>query len=215
MGPGPPWSPRAPPKSVQRTVCAPSCPAPVGVTAGGLAWVRTSGGVGLCDLRPGAPMPGRVLLTRARFAGGGGGQGAPVLSWRPGLLALTPAGVAWASSLSPPPPPPACAGLALPGAPGGRLRSCTGGRGCPMCPRAQQCRNPRPTAAHVAHCLCLCVAQTQRRGSRGCCSGHVALAQRCGGEKSAALAFGTGPSSGSTTWYCGPLRAPCGMMGPA
>ena len=58
MGPRPAWSPRAPPKSVQRIVCAPSRPAPVGVTAGGLALVRTSGGVGLCDLRPGAPMLG-------------------------------------------------------------------------------------------------------------------------------------------------------------
>ena len=46
-----------------------SCPVPVGVTAGGLAWVRTSGGVGLCDLRPGAPMPGRVLLLCV-WAGG-------------------------------------------------------------------------------------------------------------------------------------------------
>ena len=62
MGPGPPWSPGAPPKSVQCTVRAPPCPPPAGVAAGGLAWVRTSGGVGLCDLRPGASMPGRVML---------------------------------------------------------------------------------------------------------------------------------------------------------
>ena len=129
-------------------------------------------------------------ITRARFARGGGGQGTPVLSWRPGLLALTPAGVAWASSLRGFPPPsvrsPAALAL-LPGAPRGRLRSCAGGRGCPTCPRARQCRTPRPTTAHVAHYLCLCVAQTRRRGSWGCCSGRMALAQRCGSEKSAAL----------------------------
>ena len=44
MGPGPPWSPEAPPKSVQRTWRAPPCLAPTGVAAGGLAWARTSGG---------------------------------------------------------------------------------------------------------------------------------------------------------------------------
>ena len=76
MGPGPP-------KSVQRIVRVPPSPAPAEVAAGGLAWVRTSGGVGLCDLRPGASMPGRIMLRHScplRGGGGGGGRGAPVLS---------------------------------------------------------------------------------------------------------------------------------------
>ena len=68
----------APPKSVQRTVRAPPCLAPIGVAAGGLAWVRTSGGVGLCDLRPGASMPGRVMLRHPRpLRGRGGGVRVP------------------------------------------------------------------------------------------------------------------------------------------
>ena len=75
MGPGPPWSPEAPPESVHRTVCAPSRQAPAGVAAGGLALVRTSGGVGLCDLRPGAPMPGRVMQLHSRPLRGGHGGG--------------------------------------------------------------------------------------------------------------------------------------------
>ena len=73
MGPGPPWSPEAPPESVQRTLRAPSRQAPAGVAAGGLAWGRTSGGVGLCDLRPGAPMPGRVMQLHSRPLRGGHG----------------------------------------------------------------------------------------------------------------------------------------------
>ena len=50
MGPGPPWSPEAPPKSVQCTASdrVPSCLAPAGVASGGLAWATTSGGLGLC-----------------------------------------------------------------------------------------------------------------------------------------------------------------------
>ena len=78
MGPGPPWSPEAPPKSVQRTLRAPPCLAPTGVAAGGLAWARTSGGVGLCDLRPCASMLGRVMLLHPCPLRGG--RGAPVLS---------------------------------------------------------------------------------------------------------------------------------------
>ena len=77
----PPWSPRAPPKSLQLAVCAPSCPAPVGVTAGGLAWVRTSSGVGLCDLRPSATMLGRVLLHHPRPLCGRGGVKQRILSY--------------------------------------------------------------------------------------------------------------------------------------
>ena len=107
MGPGPPWSPRAPPKLVPRTVCAPSCPAPVGVTAGGLAWVRTSGGVGLCGLLPGAPMPGRVLLHHSRpLCGGGGGSGCPrplLEAWHP---CIDPCWRRLGPFASPPPPPP-------------------------------------------------------------------------------------------------------------
>ena len=81
MGPRPPWSPEAPPKSVQRTLRAPPCLAPTGVAAGGLAWVRTSGGVGLCDLRSCASMPGRVMLLHSRpLCGGGGGVGVPLSS---------------------------------------------------------------------------------------------------------------------------------------
>ena len=75
MGPGPRWSPEAPPKSVQRTLRA---LAPTGVAAGGLAWARTSGGVGVCDLRPCTPMPGHVMLLHSRpLPGGGGGVGVP------------------------------------------------------------------------------------------------------------------------------------------
>ena len=48
------------------------------------------------------PHPAHHLRPLRR---GGGGQGAPVLSWRPGLIALTPAGVVQASSLRGPPPP--------------------------------------------------------------------------------------------------------------
>ena len=69
MGLGLPWSPEAPPKSVQRTLRAPPYLAPIGVAAGGLAWARTSiggGGGGLCDLRPCASMPGRVMLLHSR-----------------------------------------------------------------------------------------------------------------------------------------------------
>ena len=77
MGLGPPWSPGAPPKSVQRIVRAPPCPAPAGVAAGGLAWVRTSGGVGLGDLRPGASMLGRVMLRHSRPLRGGEGVTMP------------------------------------------------------------------------------------------------------------------------------------------
>ena len=74
MGPGSPWSPEAPPKSVQRTLRAPSCQAPAGVAAGGLTWARTSGGVESCDLRPCASMPGRVMqLHSCPLRGGGGG----------------------------------------------------------------------------------------------------------------------------------------------
>ena len=95
-----------------------------------------------------------------------------------------------------------------------RMRSYAQGRGCPTCPRAQQCRTPRPTAAHVAHCLCLCVVQTRRRGRRRCCSGRLALAQCCGGVRSAVPTLNMGSSSSPVTWYYGPLRAPCGMTGP-
>ena len=77
MGPGPPWSPEAPPKSVQRTLRAPPCQAPTGVTAGGLARAKTSGGVGSCDLRPCASMPVRVMLLNLRPLRGGGGVGVP------------------------------------------------------------------------------------------------------------------------------------------
>ena len=139
----------------------------------------------------------RWLLT------GGGGGGAPSSTlfiarsrgplsagWAPALRRL-------AAGVPPPFPSVRVPDVRVSAVP--RLRSCAEGRGCPTCPRAQQCRIPHPTAVHVAHCLCLCVAQTQRRGSRGCCSGRLALAQCCGGEKSAAPTFDTGSSSGSTT----------------
>ena len=78
MGPGPPWSPEAPPKSVQRTLRAPSCHAPAWVAAGGLARARTSCGVGLCDLRHGASMPSRVMqLHLCPLRGWGGGVWVP------------------------------------------------------------------------------------------------------------------------------------------
>ena len=126
MGPGPPDVAQSATKiSAAHSMCAILSSARWGHSRS-LAWVRTSGGVGVCDLHPGAPMPGRVLLHHSRpLREGGGGQGAPVLSWRPGLLALTPTGVAWASSLSP--PPPRCAQ--------------------PRCPRSARC--PRRSTALV------------------------------------------------------------------
>ena len=60
MGPGPLWSPGASPKSVQRTVRAPPCPAPVGVAAGGLAWIRTSLYVCVCVCVCVAGLPSRL-----------------------------------------------------------------------------------------------------------------------------------------------------------
>ena len=55
--------------------------------------------------------------------------------------------------------------------------------------------------------VCVCAVQTQRCGGRGCCSGRLALAQRCGGVKSTAPTLGTGlplvPSPG-TAGLCGP-----------
>ena len=77
MGPGPPWSPEAPPKSVQCTLCSPSYQAPAGVAAGGLAWARTSGGVGFCDLRPCASTPRRVMQLHSCPRSGGGGVRVP------------------------------------------------------------------------------------------------------------------------------------------
>ena len=128
MGPGPPWSPGAPPKSVQRTIRAPPCSAPIGVAAGGLAWVRTSSGVGLCDLRPGASMPasmpGRVMLGHSRplRAGGGGGSGCPhplLKAWPPLTDACWRRLGCLAEGSPPPPGVRSPAALALPSAPGG------------------------------------------------------------------------------------------------
>ena len=69
MGPGPPWSPEAPPKPVQRTLGAPSCQALPGSLLGSeplVAW-------GLCDLCSCTSMPGRVVQLHACPLRGGGG----------------------------------------------------------------------------------------------------------------------------------------------
>ena len=148
MGPRPTSSPKAPPKSGKRNGYEPSCPAPVGVTAGGLAWVKTSGGVGVCDFRSGAPMPGRVPLHHSCPLGGGGGgvggSGCP----RPLLDAWTACtDPCWrclglfAEKVSPPHPPSvhSPAALALPGASGGLLRR---GAGMPDVPPGEAVPNP-------------------------------------------------------------------------
>ena len=71
MGPGPPWSPEAPPKSVQRTLHTSPCHVPTGVATGGLAEARTSGGMGLCNVRPCAPMPGHIMKLHSGPPRGG------------------------------------------------------------------------------------------------------------------------------------------------
>ena len=73
MGPQPPWSPEAPPKSVQRTLRAPPCLAPIGVAAGASPRPEPLVGWGYVTSVPARPcLAVSCCSTCARFAGGGG-----------------------------------------------------------------------------------------------------------------------------------------------
>ena len=74
MGPGPPWSPEAPPKSVQRTLCAPPCLAPIGVAVEASPGPEPLVGWGYVSSVRARPCVAALWCsTRARFAAGGVG----------------------------------------------------------------------------------------------------------------------------------------------
>ena len=118
-----------------------------------------------------------------RFVNGGGGVASTLprlcARTRPGAVSRPRCRLRLFADGVPPAPGGWASALRVP-----RCRPRIVGRGCPACPLAQQCRTPRPTAAQDAHCLCWCATQTQRRGSRGPCSGRLATAHFCGGVKS-------------------------------
>ena len=122
------------------------------------AWGKNRGRATCCTPRHG----------RLREGGGGGGSLRHSLqrslSWAPERR-LDPC-LGSLGRRSPPPFPGVHApDVRVSAAP--RLRSCAEGGGCPTCPRAQQCRTPLPTAAHVAHCLCRCAEQILSGGHGG------------------------------------------------
>ena len=110
MGPGPPWSPGRHQNQCSVQYVRHPIRRPSGSQLEAFPGSEPLVGWGCVTSVPArASLAASYCITGPRFAGGGGG-GCPLLSWRPGLLTLTPAGVAWASSLRrSPPPPPRCA----------------------------------------------------------------------------------------------------------